>query len=280
MLGKRSLVGPAAVIAFVLLASQAMAQANLPAAAAKPGPSLLTGQPNAQQAQPPGTPPAAAATPAAAPGSASNPPPPQPLKQPAAKALPGPPSEATPLKGLPPLPGPQGILRLVRSTLIGLNDADLSGDYAVLYALAAPSLQHDVSTAKLAASFKAFRAQKIDIAAITVLTPAFVQPPTVGKDGFLRVAGIFPSRPLQLRFSMAYQFVDGSWRLAALAANAEPVEAGAQSTSPAQPSAAAKAAKPVVASKSVRHRARHKPAPRRRAERRIWSRYPAPTTNW
>ncbi len=270
MLGKGSLVAIAA-IAFVFLASRAMAQANLPAAAAKPGPSLLTGQPNAQQTQPPGTPPAAAATPAAAPGTASNSPPPQPLKQPAAGNA--------PLKGLPPLPDPQGILRLVRSTLIALNDANLSGDYAVLHALAAPSLQHDVSTAKLAASFKTFRAQKIDIAAIAVLTPAFIKPPTVDKDGFLRVAGIFPSRPLQLRFSIAYQLVDGSWRMAGLAADAEPVEAGVQPATP-PPSAAAKAAKPVAASKVVRQPAPPKPAPRRRPERRVWSRYPAPTTNW
>jgi hypothetical protein len=203
----------------VILLGQANPQssAQLPADAAKPSPSVITGQPNAQQPQPPGTPPAAATKPAAAPNETSTQAPPgggplaKPLQQAAQQSA----------------PSTELAVELVRSTLLAFNDANLTGNYDVLYALAAPIFQHDVDTAKLRDSFKSFRDHKLDLSAIAVLTPGFVKPPEIDKDGFLRVAGAFPSQPLQLNFSLAYQMIDGRWRYAGLAAAAEPVHVAA-----------------------------------------------------
>ena len=131
------------------------------------------------------------------------------------------PAQASPpAQGVPPRPASQStaapvpnadlIIMLVRSTLAAFNHANLTNNYSVLHALAAPSFQQDNDIEKLRDSFASFRERKIDIAAVEVLAPRFIRPAEIDGQGILRVTGFFPSRPLQLRFNMAFQSVEGS----------------------------------------------------------------------
>jgi hypothetical protein len=126
-----------------------------------------------------------------------------------------------------PPPSPEVIVMLVRNTLIAFNQANLTGDYAVLLALAAPDFQKNNDRAKLSEQFASFREQKIDVSPVAVLPPQFVQSPAIDGQGLLRLAGFFPSQPLQLRFSLAYQVVEGRWRYVGLAVDARQAQAQA-----------------------------------------------------
>ena len=107
-------------------------------------------------------------------------------------------------------------LYLVRSTLLTLNDANRSGNYTVLRDLAAPDFQTRNSAADLAQSFADLRRRNFDLFAAALLAPQFTAEPALEAGGKLRLAGFFPTRPLQIRFDLIFQSVNGQWRLFAV----------------------------------------------------------------
>lgn len=68
-------------------------------------------------------------------------------------------------------------------------------------------------------AFANLRQQKVDLSPTLILTPALTESPTVAADGVLKLAGHFPTKPLQLNFAMTFQPVGGIWRLHGLAVN-------------------------------------------------------------
>jgi hypothetical protein len=105
---------------------------------------------------------------------------------------------------------------LVRSTLMTLNDADRSGNYSVLRDLAAPEFQARNSAADLAQSFLDLRRRKFDLFAVSYATPQFTPAPQMDANGRIRITGFFPTRPLQIRFDLIFQSIDGEWKLLAI----------------------------------------------------------------
>lgn len=122
---------------------------------------------------------------------------------------------------------------LVRSTLMTLNDADRSGNYSVLRDLAAPEFQARNSAADLAQSFLDLRRRKFDLFAVSFATPQFNPAPQVDADGRIRLTGFFPTRPLQIRFDLAFQSIDGEWKLLAISVATPQVLKVESSASPA-----------------------------------------------
>jgi len=228
----------------LLLSSQALAQSQLPAQAQTPG-------------QAPSSP-AQAATPANPPDAPVPPPPvfpPPSLRSESKMTVQPTPSGAV-------LPGADLPVMLLRSTLTAFNDANLTNNYSVLLALAAPSFQQENNASRLAESFAGFRENRIDISAIVVLEPRLVKPAGIDGQGLLRVTGYFPSRPLRLSFNVAYQAVEGRWRFAALAVDARPAEAEAEPAAP--PAPALSAPRPAKAVRASRRAAKpHKRTARR-----------------
>lgn len=249
----------ALLAAILLIARQALAQGptQLPAQAQTPGQALPqipaqapipANPPDAPVPPPPIFPP-----PSLQRGEASPAPRPAPAGVPPQSASPG-----------APLPSPDALVMLVRSTLLAFNQANLTNNYSVLHALAAPAFQKDNDVAKLGESFASFRERKIDVAPIAVLAPRLFKPAEIDGQGLLRIAGVFPSQPLQLRFSLAYQSVEGSWRFAGLAVDARAADATAQPAS--SPAVASRvAASPSAATTVKPARAAIKP-PRRTAK--------------
>lgn len=105
---------------------------------------------------------------------------------------------------------------LVRSTLMMLNDANRSGNYTVLRDLAAPEFQRKNSAADLAESFLDLRRRKFDLFAVSFASPQFTPDPSVDSSGKVRLTGFFPTRPLQIRFDLTFESVDGQWKLFAI----------------------------------------------------------------
>jgi hypothetical protein len=109
------------------------------------------------------------------------------------------------------------ILYLTRSTLLTLNDANHSGNYSVLRDLAAPEFQAKNSAADLAVSFTDLRRRNFDLYAAALIVPQLTEAPAIDADGKLHLSGVFPTRPLQIKFDLLFAVSTGQWKLFGIA---------------------------------------------------------------
>lgn len=107
--------------------------------------------------------------------------------------------------------------RLVWSTMVALDQANLTGNYSVLRDLAAPGFQANNSPATLAGTFAALRTQQVDLTTCLIVAPSFEFPPAIVQGGLLRLRGSFALRPRGVAFDMLFANVGGQWRLFGLA---------------------------------------------------------------
>jgi hypothetical protein len=112
-----------------------------------------------------------------------------------------------------PVPPPEVILMLLRTTLVALNQANFTGNYTVLHGLASPALQAKHSAADLGAVFTELRKLNTDLSPVLVKSPELTEAPVMTPEGALRLVGYFPTRPLETKFVMQFVPVDNRWRL-------------------------------------------------------------------
>ena len=146
----------------------------------------------------------------------------------------------------PPAPKPaqidrNGVLILIRSTLLALDQANKTGNYTVLRDLGSPDFQAN-SAARLAEIFAQQRKDNVDLSGVAVIDPQLTLLPQIEANGMMRMAGFFPSVPMQVNFDLLYAPVGGRWRLFGLS-----VSFGQAAPAAPQPSAAA----PQTATPSV-----------------------------
>ena len=120
------------------------------------------------------------------------------------------------------VPPPDVLLMLVRSTLVALNQANFTGNYSVLHDLGTPHLQATHSPAQLGIAFTNLREQKLDLSRVLLLSPDLTEPPTIAGDGTLRLAGVFPTRPVQITFVMTFRPIAGIWCIEGLSVSTLP----------------------------------------------------------
>ncbi|HLW34639.1 MAG TPA: hypothetical protein VKS98_03180 [Chthoniobacterales bacterium] len=127
-------------------------------------------------------------------------------------------------------------LILIRTTLVALQQANQTGNYSVLHAISAPGFQNANTPERLAQIFSGLRAKNFDLSGVVVLEPQLSVMPEVYQNGVMRMAGFFPSVPIQVYFDLQFIPAQGQWKLLALAVNVAPV-GGAPSLEapPAQP---------------------------------------------
>jgi hypothetical protein len=111
------------------------------------------------------------------------------------------------------IPPDQRLLALIRTSVAALNQANMTGDYSVLHDLGAASFQAANPPPKLAQAFANIRERGLDLAPASAIDPRLFRPPAIDANGYLRVAGYFPSRPEQVNFDLVFQFERGAWRL-------------------------------------------------------------------
>lgn len=112
-----------------------------------------------------------------------------------------------------------GVLILVRSTLLALDQANKTGNYTVLRDLGAPGFQAGNTAARLAEIFASQRNDKLDLSGVAVIDPQLNVLPQIEANGMMRMAGFFPSVPSQVNFELLYEPVNGQWRLFGLSVN-------------------------------------------------------------
>ena len=145
-----------------------------------------------------------------------------------------------------------GVIILVRSALLALDQANKTGNYTVLRDLGAPAFQVNTA-ARLAEIFAAQRRDNVDLSGVAVIDPQLSLLPQIEANGMMRMAGFFPSVPTQVNFELTYAPVGGQWRLFGISVNlgsSAPVPPPELQPS-ASPAAAAKNGGPAAAPKAA-----------------------------
>ena len=105
-----------------------------------------------------------------------------------------------------------GVLMLIRSTLLAVDQANKTGNYTVLRDLGAPGFQVNTA-ARLAEIFAKQRGDRLDLSGVAVIDPQLSLLPQIEPSGLLHMAGFFPSVPSQVNFELLFAPVDGQWRV-------------------------------------------------------------------
>jgi len=134
-----------------------------------------------------------------------------------------------------------GVLMLVRSTLLALDHGNKTGNYTVLRDLGAPGFQTNTA-ARLAEIFANQRRDNVDLSGVAVIDPQLNVLPQIEANGMMRMAGFFPSVPTQVNFDLIYAPVSGQWRLFGISVN---LGSSAPVAPPPPPDPAAKSAAPA-----------------------------------
>lgn len=105
-----------------------------------------------------------------------------------------------------------GVLILIRTTLLALDQANKTGNYTVLRDLGSPEFQVNTA-ARLAEIFVNQRKDNLDLSGVAVLDPQLTMLPQIEANGMMHMAGFFPSVPTQVNFELLYAPVNRQWRL-------------------------------------------------------------------
>jgi hypothetical protein len=140
-----------------------------------------------------------------------------------------------------------GVLILIRSSLLALDQANKTGNYTVLRDLGAPGFQTNTA-ARLAEIFAKQRNDNLDLSGVAAIDPQLSLLPQIEANGLMRMAGFFPSIPTQVNFELAFAPVNGQWRLFGISVSLGQA-APAAPDAPASPAAAARQSPPAIAQK-------------------------------
>ena len=117
------------------------------------------------------------------------------------------------------------ISTLIRTTLVALHQANVTGNYTVLRDLGAMSFQRINSPARLGQVFTRIRQARLDLSPAVLLDSVMAKKPIIDGNGLLQVEGRVPAQPLNIVFKMAFRFEGGRWRIFSLAVGAQPPQA-------------------------------------------------------
>ncbi|MER9060695.1 hypothetical protein [Mesorhizobium sp. M0933] len=131
-----------------------------------------------------------------------------------------------------------GVLILVRTSLLALDQANKTGNYTVLRDLGAPGFQTN-NAAKLAEIFAGHRNDGIDLGGVAVLEPQLTRLPQIEPNGMLHMAGFFPSVPMQVNFELLFAPVERQWKVFGISVALSKAGPEAPATEPEPPKAVA-----------------------------------------
>ena len=114
------------------------------------------------------------------------------------------------------MPDENTLARLVWSTMITLDDANETGNYAVLHQSGAPEFVRSQSPEKLAGLFSELRGKNVDLSRTLSISPTWDMPPAINEAGYLRLRGGFEFRPRAVRFDILYRLSGGDWKILGL----------------------------------------------------------------
>lgn len=110
------------------------------------------------------------------------------------------------------LPDSKTVLILIRTSLVALHQAIVTGNFTVLRDLGSPTFQHANTAATLSAALGAFTRSNVDLSEVVVMSPKLDAAPELTSLGELKLVGSFPTAK-PVAFHLLYQDSGGRWRL-------------------------------------------------------------------
>ena len=105
---------------------------------------------------------------------------------------------------------------LVKTTLMTFNDANLTGNYNILYDKAAKQFRAQIPLQKVTDSFKEFRDKKINLESIVGDELDSSKKASIDGDGVLNLKGRFKNDEKKIRYDLNFVYQDGTWKLLGL----------------------------------------------------------------
>lgn len=124
----------------------------------------------------------------------------------------------------PQMPDEYRLNLMIRSMIVALHQANITGNYSVLRELGTPSFQISNTSAKLAEIFAPLRARKLDLSPTIFFNPKLVAPAAVQDGQMLRLTGFFPTTPENVNFDLAFQVFGDQWMLAGISISSSPAD--------------------------------------------------------
>lgn len=112
------------------------------------------------------------------------------------------------------LPTPKVEEVMVKTTLLTLNDANLTGNYDVLFARMAKPFRDRFTADTLKQAFKSFAGHHIDAIAAMPIVPS--SKPEIGSRGELMLRGYFDTAPSRLSYQLDFAVSEGEWKPVAI----------------------------------------------------------------
>ncbi|MDA9423308.1 hypothetical protein XH97_14430 [Bradyrhizobium sp. CCBAU 53380] len=128
----------------------------------------------------------------------------------------------------PAVPTPKVEEVMVKVALLTLNDANLTGNYNVLYAKMARPFRERFSDATLKQAFASFAGHHIDaIAGMPIVT---TEQPRIDDNGALLLRGHFDTTPSRLSYALDYAMSEGEWKLITIDVKIRSLQTNASAT--------------------------------------------------
>jgi hypothetical protein len=108
---------------------------------------------------------------------------------------------------------------LVKTTLMTFNDANLTGNYSVLFDKSAKVFRDQINAEKLSAAFKVFRDKKVNLESIVADEIDSSKEPKVDGNGVLQLKGRFKDEDKRIRFDLKFVKEEGVWKVVGLNVN-------------------------------------------------------------
>ncbi len=113
---------------------------------------------------------------------------------------------------------------LIKTYLLTLNDANITGDYTVLQARLAKPFREQFSAKRLKEVFKSFSEKKIDYGIIAAKPPIASSESRIDNRGALILRGYFDTKPSRVSYELDFIPSEGEWKPIKLNVHVKPVK--------------------------------------------------------
>ncbi len=101
---------------------------------------------------------------------------------------------------------------LIKTTLLRLNDANLTGNYSVLHARLAKPFREQFTPDQLQRAFKSFNDQQVDYGSIAAKPAVPTEAAQIDKRGALLLRGYFDTAPKRVYYQLDFLPSENEWK--------------------------------------------------------------------
>ncbi len=119
------------------------------------------------------------------------------------------------------VPSPEMQEVLVKTTLLSFNDANITGNYAVLHSKLSKPFRDQFSPDKLKETFKDFVEKHVIIDPIASKPLVVTTETKLDENGVMRMDGYFNTTPKKVKYKLGFIPSDGEWKAIGINVNVE-----------------------------------------------------------